>query len=55
MIKTEEFYFDSRDNVHKIRAIKWIPETENYVGIFQIVHGMAEHIERYDDFARFLA
>lgn len=55
MIKTEEFYFDSRDNVHKIHAMKWIPEANDYVAVLQIAHGMAEHIERYDDFARFMA
>ncbi len=55
MVRKEEFYFDSRDNKSKIHAIKWIPETETPVCIFQIVHGMAEHIDRYDEFARFLA
>ena len=29
-------------------------ETENPKGVVQISHGMAEHIMRYDDFARFL-
>ena len=29
-------------------------EVENPVGIVQISHGMAEHPDRYDDFARFL-
>lgn len=55
MIRKEEFYFDSRDRESKIHAVKWIPEAEKPVCIFQIVHGMAEHIERYDEFARFLA
>ncbi len=55
MVKTEEFYFDSRDNIHKIHAMKWIPETGDYRAVLQIAHGMAEHIKRYDDFARFMA
>lgn len=55
MIRKEEFYFDSRDRQNKIHAVKWIPDTEKPVCIFQIVHGMAEHIDRYDEFARFLA
>lgn len=55
MISKEEFYFDSRDRESKIHAVKWIPEAETPVCIFQVVHGMAEHIERYDEFARFLA
>lgn len=54
-MKKEEFYFDSRDGEHKIHAIKWIPDATKPVCILQIVHGMAEHIDRYDDFAGFLA
>lgn len=54
MIKKEDFYFDSRDGEHKIHAIRWIPE-ERPVCIVQIVHGMAEYIDRYDEFARYLA
>lgn len=42
---------DGRD----ISALKWLPEDEDsIIGAVQIVHGMAEHIERYDHFARFL-
>lgn len=55
MIRKEDFYFDSRDQRDKIHAIKWLPDIEKPVCIFQIVHGMAEHIDRYDEFARFLA
>lgn len=55
MIKKEEFYFDSRDGEHKLHAVKWIPEVEKPVCILQIVHGMAEYIERYDEFATYLA
>ncbi len=54
-MKKEELYFDSRDREHKIHAIKWIPEVEKPVCILQIVHGMAEYIDRYDEFASFLA
>lgn len=53
MIK-EEFYFDSRDGETKIHAVKWIPE-EPPVCILQIVHGMAEHVNRYDRLAIKLA
>lgn len=55
MIKREEFTFDSRDHVSKIYAFRWMPETDKPVCIVQIIHGMAEYVERYDDFARFLA
>ncbi len=55
MVKKQEFYFDSRDREHKIHAIRWIPETERPVCVVQIVHGMAEYIDRYDEFASYLA
>lgn len=55
MVRKEEFYFDSRDGEHKIHAVRWLPETEKPVCIMQIVHGMSEYVERYDEFARFMA
>ncbi len=55
MIQKEEFYFDSRDGEHRIHAIRWIPETERPVCIMQIVHGMSEHIDRYHEFAEYMA
>lgn len=53
-MKREDFFFDSRDGKTKIHAVRWEPETENPTCILQIVHGMAEHVDRYEDFARFL-
>ena len=55
MISKEEFYFDSRDGEHRIHAIKWVPEAEKPVCILQIVHGMSEYVDRYDEFAKYLA
>lgn len=55
MVKREELYFDSRDNENKIHAIKWIPESQTSMCILQIIHGMAEYIERYDEFAENMA
>lgn len=53
-MKKEEFYFDSRDNISKIHAVRYIPEDREPVCVVQIVHGMAEYIERYEEFAGFL-
>lgn len=53
-MKKEEIYFPSRDNHTQIHAVRWVPKTEQPVCIVQIVHGMAEFVERYEDFARFL-
>ena len=54
MVKKEELYYESRDGISRIHAVKWIPEGE-IRGIVIIVHGMAEHMNRYDEFAQFLA
>ncbi len=53
-MKKETFYFDSRDNKSKIYAVRWAPDSENVVGVVQIVHGMAEYAERYEEFAKYL-
>ncbi|MDE6181774.1 MAG: alpha/beta hydrolase, partial [Eubacteriales bacterium] len=51
-VKKEEFYYKSSDGITQIYATIWIPNEIKMV--FQIAHGMVEHIERYDDFAKFL-
>lgn len=53
-MKKEEFYFDSRDNGTKLHAVRWMPDSENVAGIVQIVHGMAEYVERYEELATYL-
>lgn len=55
MIQKEEFYFDSRDGEHKIHSIRWVPEHDKPVCVLQIIHGMTEHIDRYDEFAQYMA
>ena len=53
-VKTMEFEFPSWDGKSSIHGILWKPTGEPR-GVVQLVHGMAEHIEHYDPFARFLA
>ncbi len=48
-----EFYYDSRDNASRIHAVKWVPDKEP-AGILIVVHGMAEHIGRYEAFAEYM-
>ena len=50
----KEFFFPSKDGVTQIHAIEWIPEGE-VTGVLQICHGMVEYIDRYHEFADFLA
>jgi alpha-beta hydrolase superfamily lysophospholipase len=54
MVKKEEFYYDSSDKITKIHGIKWIPDGE-VKGILQISHGMLEHMDRYHEFASYIA
>ena len=54
MVRKEELTYKSRDRQTMIHAIKWIPEGR-HIAILQIIHGMQEFIDRYDEYARFLA
>lgn len=49
----EEFSFLSSNGENNIHGVRWIPEGE-IKGIVQILHGMCEYIERYEDFAGYL-
>ncbi len=46
--------FLSTDGITKIHAILWLSDTVKPKAVIQLVHGMVEHIDRYDDFARYL-
>ena len=54
MVSTEVFTFSSSDGVHDIHARWWRPEGQPRA-VVQLVHGISEHMGRYDAFARFLA
>ena len=54
MARMSEFTFLSSDGQTALYAREYLPDGDA-VGIVQIVHGIAEHIARYDDFASFLA
>lgn len=54
MVK-DEFYYDSRDGKSKLHAVRYRPENPEAVRcVLQIVHGMAEYVERYEEFAEFM-
>lgn len=50
----KDFYFDSSTGVNKIHTRMCVPDGDVRATV-QIIHGIAEHIERYDDFMSFLA
>lgn len=55
MATRKEFGFPSRDGINTCHAYSWSPDDGNIRAIFQIVHGMEEYMDRYDDFASFMA
>ena len=57
-INREELRFPSADGRSTIRALVWWPELAAGTrarGVVQVIHGMAEHVERYDALARLFA
>lgn len=49
-----EFTYPSETGLHDIHAELFVPEKTPWV-ILQLAHGMAEHIGRYEGFARYLS
>ena len=53
MQQPEVIWFPSSDGEHPCAGYLWRPQGE-VRGVVQIVHGIAEHMGRYDHFARYL-
>lgn len=51
---TTDIGFPSADGKSTIHGIIWQPAGRKPIAIVQIIHGMAEHIGRYEPFARYL-
>ncbi|MBR5375873.1 MAG: lysophospholipase [Lachnospiraceae bacterium] len=49
----EEFKIDSRDMKTKLAAYQWTPKGE-VKAVLIIIHGMSEHMGRYDEMAQYL-
>lgn len=54
-IVKKEAYFNSSNGVNRVHTLIWEDDSAAPIGILQLTHGMAEHIDRYDSFARFMA
>lgn len=54
-ITKTEAYYRSDNGSDMIRALIWRDDEKESAGVVQLVHGVSEHIGRYDEFARFLA
>ena len=55
MVKFSEATFPSSDGQHTCFSYLWQPDQDSPRAVVQIVHGVAEHMGRYERFARFLA
>ena len=51
----KEAWFLSSTGINKIHCEIWEDDVLEKKGVFQIAHGVSEYIDRYDEFARFLA
>ena len=54
MTNMTEFTFLSTDGKTQLHGMRWEPEDGSVRAVLQICHGVAEHIARYDAFARYL-
>ncbi len=54
-MKKRTFHFLSADKQTQIHAVKWEPGQGEVKGILQISHGMVEYVERYAEFAEYMA
>lgn len=50
----KELQVQSTDNIHTLIGKIYIPEGE-IKGLFHIIHGMTEHMDRYDNFMAYIA
>lgn len=55
LVTREEFYVNSSDGVHMIHGYRWYEPAMKIKGILQMVHGMLEYIDRYEELAEFMA
>ena len=54
MTDFQEFTFLSSDGHTQLHGAQWAPADREPIAVLQIAHGVAEHILRYDGFARYL-
>jgi len=56
MALLENYKFTSADDAHtSVHGVKWTPSDGEVKAVIQLNHGMIEYIERYSEFAEYLA
>jgi len=46
--------FLSADGKTKIHTVMWLPDDSTPVAVIQLIHGMLEYIDRYEEFAQYM-
>lgn len=54
-MKKQEGFLDSSDGKNKLHVTRWLPDQESPNVWVQLVHGMNEHMGRYEEFAAYLS
>lgn len=54
-IRKKELFLKSGNEGQRLHCIIWEPEAGKVKAVLQIVHGMVEYVDRYDEFASYLA
>lgn len=54
-IKVKHFTVPSGNGTSMLHTVMWGDSNSEPKAVLQIIHGMCEYIERYDDFARYMA
>ena len=55
LVTREEFYVNSSDGIHMIHGYRWYDPGVKIKGVLQMVHGMLEYIDRYEELAKYMA
>lgn len=55
LVTREEFFMNSSDGIHMIHGYRWYDPEKKIKGVLQIVHGMLEYIDRYEELAEYMA
>ena len=55
MITLKQSFWIQNSEGEELHAISWLPAEQDIKAVVQISHGLAEHIERHEPFAEFLA
>ena len=53
-MKKSEVFIPSADGKNQLHLSLWEPDGEYPRAVLQIVHGMSEYVDRYEDFAKYL-